>query len=98
MVVERDADDLEVMEGDEGEPEVGRHRDVGREMLQTAIEDVKRAAIVTVGSWLDRAVAEYAAVGDTDPRLLRPSSSASWAIPPAAWSLLWHLERFPRGV
>jgi len=48
MVADRDADELEVMEGDEGEPEVGRHRDVGREVLQTAIEDVKRAAAVTV--------------------------------------------------
>jgi CBS domain-containing protein len=48
MVVERDADELQVMEGDEGEPEVGRHRDVGREILETAIADVKRAAPVTV--------------------------------------------------
>jgi CBS domain-containing protein len=41
-------DDLEPLEGDEGEPEVGRHRDVGREILQTPIADVKRTAAVTV--------------------------------------------------
>lgn len=61
-------------------------------------EDVKRAAIVTVGSWLDRAVAEYANSVETDPRLLRPAPFSSWAIPPTAWSLLHHLERFPRAV
>ena len=47
MAAERELD-LEPLEGDEGEPEVGRHRDVGREILQTAIADVKRAAAVTV--------------------------------------------------
>ena len=41
-------DDLEPLEGDEGEPEVGRHRDVGREILQTPIAEVKRSAAVTV--------------------------------------------------
>ena len=38
----------QVLEGDEGEPEVGRHRDVGREMLETPITEVKRAGAVTV--------------------------------------------------
>jgi CBS domain-containing protein len=47
MAAERELE-LEPLEGDEGEPEVGRHRDVGREILQTAIADVKRAAAVTV--------------------------------------------------
>lgn len=46
-MAERDLD-LEPLEGDEGEPEVGRHRDVGREILQTSIADVKRAAGVSV--------------------------------------------------
>jgi CBS domain-containing protein len=48
MAPQRDVDDLEPLEGDEGEPEVGRHRDVGREILQTPIADVKRGAAVTV--------------------------------------------------
>jgi CBS domain-containing protein len=48
MAAERELDDLEPLEGDEGEPEIGRHRDVGREILQTPISDVKRAAAVTV--------------------------------------------------
>ena len=32
----RDDDELEVLEGDEAPPEVGRHSDVGREMLETS--------------------------------------------------------------
>jgi CBS domain-containing protein len=44
----RDNDELEVLEGDETAPEVGRHRDVGREMLETAIGELKRSAPVTV--------------------------------------------------
>jgi CBS domain-containing protein len=47
MVVERDAE-VEVLEGDEGEPEVGRHRDVGREMLETPLSELKRSPAVTV--------------------------------------------------
>jgi len=41
-------EESDVLEGDEGEPEVGRHRDVGREMLQTPLSDLKRAPPVTV--------------------------------------------------
>ena len=48
MVVERDEAELEVLEGDEGEPEVGRHRDVGGEILRTPLSDVKRAAAATL--------------------------------------------------
>ncbi len=48
MAPEREPDDLEAMEGDEGEPEIGRHRDVGRACLQTTIGDVTRAGAVTV--------------------------------------------------
>ena len=48
MAPVREPDDLEPLEGDEGEPEVGRHRDVGREILQTPIADVKRSAAVAV--------------------------------------------------
>jgi CBS domain-containing protein len=46
MTIERE--ELEVLEGDEGEPEVGRHRDVGREILGTQIAAVKRAPAVTI--------------------------------------------------
>jgi CBS domain-containing protein len=42
------ADELEVLEGDEGEPDVGRHRDVGGALLRTPIADVKRNAPVSV--------------------------------------------------
>lgn len=49
MVVERDTE-IEVLEGDEGEPEVGRHRDVGREMLETPLSELKRAPAVTVAA------------------------------------------------
>jgi CBS domain-containing protein len=45
---ERDRDELDVLEGDEAAPEVGRHRDVGREMLETAVGELKRSAPVTV--------------------------------------------------
>ncbi|HET8539107.1 MAG TPA: CBS domain-containing protein [Anaeromyxobacter sp.] len=48
MAPDRDLDDLEPLEGDEGELEVGRHRDVGRACLQTPIAQVRRADAVTV--------------------------------------------------
>jgi CBS domain-containing protein len=48
MAIDRDDDELEVLEGDEGAPEVGRHRDVGREMLETPLGDLKRFPPVTV--------------------------------------------------
>ncbi len=38
----------EVLEGDEGEPEIGRHHDVGREILETSLAAVRPAAPVTV--------------------------------------------------
>jgi CBS domain-containing protein len=41
-------EESDVLEGDEGAPEVGRHRDVGREMLETPLSDLKRAPPVTV--------------------------------------------------
>ena len=41
-------EESDVLEGDEGEPEVGRHRDVGREMLETPISELKRSPAVTV--------------------------------------------------
>jgi CBS domain-containing protein len=48
MAVERDAAEIEVLEGDEGEPEIGRHRDVGREMLETPISELRRLPAVAV--------------------------------------------------
>lgn len=43
-------DRTEVLEGDEGEPEVGRHADVGRALAETRIADLKREQqAVTVG-------------------------------------------------
>jgi CBS domain-containing protein len=48
MTMGRDDEELDVLEGDEGPPEVGRHRDVGREMLETPIGDLKRSPPVTV--------------------------------------------------
>jgi len=49
MAVERDrADEDEVLEGDEGEPQVGRHHDVGRELLETPLSELRRSAPVTV--------------------------------------------------
>ncbi len=48
MASNREPDDLDPLEGDEEEPDVGRHSDVGRACLQTPIADVKRTAAVTV--------------------------------------------------
>lgn len=52
-------------------------------------EAVKRAAVLTVSSWLDRAVAEYAVgIDDGLGRDLRPDRIATWAIPGAAHSIM----------
>jgi CBS domain-containing protein len=49
MAPERDESvESDVLEGDEGAPEVGRHRDVGREMLETPLSELRRAPAVTV--------------------------------------------------
>jgi CBS domain-containing protein len=49
MIIERDgAEEIEVLEGDEGEPEVGRHRDVGGTLLSTPIAEVVDRQVVTV--------------------------------------------------
>ncbi len=40
MIADPGGEELEVLEGDEGEPEVGRHHDVGGELLRTPISDV----------------------------------------------------------
>jgi len=48
MTIEHDDEEQDVLEGDEGAPEVGRHRDVGREMLETALGELRRIPPVTV--------------------------------------------------
>jgi CBS domain-containing protein len=49
MIVDPGVEELEVLEGDEGEPDVGRHRDVGGELLRTPISEVAgRRPAVTV--------------------------------------------------
>lgn len=50
-------------------------------------EDVKRAAAITVASWLDRAVSDYSSLVDSGGEL-RPDRSSTWAIPSAAHSLM----------
>lgn len=52
-------------------------------------ESVKRACALTVASWLDRAVAEYALSPlSEDGRLMRPDQFGTYAIPSSAHSLL----------
>jgi len=46
-MIERE-EEADALEGDEREPEVGRHHDVGREILQTPLAQVSSAAAVTV--------------------------------------------------
>jgi CBS domain-containing protein len=46
MTNERDED--EVLEGDEGEPAIGRSRDVGKDLLETPLSEVRRSPPVTV--------------------------------------------------
>ena len=51
--------EAEVLEGDEGEPEVGRGRDVGRQILLTKLSEVKRntgAVTVTADATVSKAV------------------------------------------
>lgn len=50
-------------------------------------EDVRRACVVTVGAWMDRAIAEYG-VDTGDGRSVGLASAGTWAIPGAAWTLL----------
>lgn len=53
------------------------------------LEDAKRACIVTVGAWIDKAIAEYGRdFAGEDPRLMFPPSGGAYAIPLAALTLL----------
>lgn len=52
-------------------------------------EDVKRACVLTVSSWLDRPTTEYAGFGlEGEGVQLRPDSFAGWPIPASAHRLL----------
>jgi hypothetical protein len=55
-------------------------------------EELQRACIITVGSWLDRAVAAYGISMD-DARDPRPDRASTWAIPAAAYRLLQPWDR-----
>ena len=51
-------------------------------------DSVKRACIVTVASWMDRATAEYASFSSDDGRQLVPDRFATYSIPNAAHYLM----------
>lgn len=50
-------------------------------------EAVRRACIVTVGSWIDRAVAEYGDLVEEQPGVTA-ARARTWAVPSAAYDLL----------
>ena len=51
----------------------------------TVPEDIRRAAIETVASWLDRPAASIAGIVElAEPHLQRPSTATSWDIPASA--------------
>lgn len=51
-------------------------------------EDVKRACIVTVGSWIDKAMSEYGAEFAEEPRAIQSAIFAGYAVPRGALSIL----------
>lgn len=51
-------------------------------------EDVRRACAVTVGAWIDKAVAQYGNLVEADAAGVAPSLGRTWAIPSAAHSIL----------
>lgn len=55
--------------------------------------DVRRAAVVTVASWTDRAAAQYALELDGDPMAASAFPAQTWAIPNAAHRLLQPYQR-----
>lgn len=60
----------------------------------TVPEDIRDACVETVGSWVDRAVAQYAnaPTGGEDPQA-RPDRFAGYGIPPSAHSVLCEYRR-----
>jgi hypothetical protein len=53
----------------------------------TMPDDIKRACVVTVTAWLDRAMAEYGITVE-DGNSISPNPASTYAIPSAAYSLL----------
>lgn len=51
-------------------------------------EDLKRACISTVGSWLDKAVAEYGPEFTDQPRIMQASAFDGYAVPRSALNIL----------
>lgn len=51
-------------------------------------EDIRRACAVTVGSWVDRAVAQYGNLIDDATMQALPNRAATYAVPLAAYTLL----------
>jgi len=51
-------------------------------------EDVKRACIVTVGSWIDKAIADYGGDFGDQPRVMQATMFDGYAIPRAALNIL----------
>ncbi len=60
--------------------------------MLTVPADVARACIITVGSWLDRGVADYG-INSGNPREDAPDRVSTWAIPAAAHALLMPYAR-----
>lgn len=50
--------------------------------------DIRRAATITVASWLDKAMTAYSIHDQMDARDLRPDSMTTWSIPAAAYRSL----------
>ena len=63
---------------------------------QDVPDDVRRACVMTVGSWLDRAVAEYGTgiAEETDAGLV-PARARTWGIPRTAYDLLQNAGLVP---
>jgi hypothetical protein len=51
-------------------------------------EDLKRACVVTVGSWIDKAIAEYGDEFADQPRVMQRTTFGGYAVPLAALTLL----------
>lgn len=61
-------------------------------------EDVKRACVVTVGSWIDKAIAEYGNQFGDAPRVMQASMFDGYAVPRAALNLLAHAGLLPSPI
>lgn len=58
--------------------------------------DAKRAAVISIAGWLDKAVSEYAGQADGDARQLSPASGAGYSLSRDAKIILGDLRR--RGI